>query len=216
MEKVFLSIILLVGSLPAWAAQPFFVPKGPLVYDVIRKGDTIGEQRVDFREEADRLVVNTSSRIEVTFLGIPVYRFNQTTEEIWRDGFLQSYISHAVDGGAKKDLALARQENQLVGTYNDKKRSLRGDVIPSILWRVDATKASVVLDALNGKAKDTKAEEVGADQVKVGDKQVKARHFRFTGEFKREAWYDDRGYMVKAILIGRDGSEVTQQLQHLP
>jgi len=210
---IFLSFFL---SVSAWASQPFFVPKGSLEYEVERNGEIIGAQRVDFKNNADKLIVNTSSNISVTFFGVPIYTFDQTTEEIWHGGMMISYKANALDGSSKKNLVLHRKGSKLVGTYNGKKRNIPGNIISSVLWRVDATKANIILDAVNGKVKDTKAVKIGEDMVKVGDKEVLAAHYQFSGEFNREAWYDQDGHMVKAILTARDGSKVTQILKNIP
>lgn len=212
----FIVIVVLLSPLAVSASQPFFVPKGSLVYDVVRNGEIIGEQRVDFKNGDKNLIVNTSSNIRIDLFGIPIYSFDQTTEEVWQDGIMVSYKADAVDGGDKKDLKLQRIGNSLVGTYNGKKRTIPGNIISSVLWRVDATKSKILLDAVNGKMKDTNVEKVGEEMIDVGGKPVKASHFVFTGEFKREAWYDELGHMVKAILVARDGSKVTQLLKAIP
>ncbi len=201
---------------PIFAAQPFFVPKGTLIYDVVRDGEVIGAQKVDFHNSGDELTVNMASEITVTLLGIPVYRFDQKSEEVWKSGSMISYRADVKDGDQEKKLLMHRNGNELVGTYNGKNRVAPGGILTSLLWRKDAVDATNILDAINGKVKATKAEKIGEEFVKIGDRDVKATHYRFTGDFKRDAWYDEDGYMVMAILIARDGSKVTQILRALP
>jgi hypothetical protein len=211
--KLFFSLsLLLFFSSFGWAQEA--VP-GPLVYDILREGQRIGQQTIAFEKQDNKLMVHTQSDLVVTVLGVPVYRFRQKMEETWVDDKLQSLQSSALDDGTQKDLSLIRVGNILTGTYNGQPKSLDGSLLPSTLWHPDSPKASRILDVVSGRSRVTMVQNVGQDMVSIAGRNIPAMHFRFSGQFKRDAWYDEKKRLVKAVLTAKDGSEVTEQLAKL-
>jgi hypothetical protein len=92
----------LVATVPAAAGvQP--VP-APLEFDIAREGDVVGHHRIDFRRDGDRLVVRSDLKIEVEMLSFTVYRYQQSREEVWRDGKLIALAATADDDGTPHDI----------------------------------------------------------------------------------------------------------------
>src|SRR5262249_33089240 len=95
----FVGLMLMV--LAAWPAAgasndlalATFPPAGRLDYKVVREGDDIGTQSVEFIRNGDQLTVRTNVNIVVTVLGIPVFRFTHQAEEQWQKGQLTAFRS---------------------------------------------------------------------------------------------------------------------------
>ena len=58
-------------------------------------------------------------------------------------------------------------------------------------------------------------EDLGLEQVRVGEGSVEARHYRVTSDLVASFWYDDQGRWVKCAFKAR-GSNVEYVLRALP
>src|SRR5688572_23694780 len=103
---LFLSV--LAPAAFAEALSPETAPTGTYVYQVMRDGEVVGEQRADFERRGNDLSVITDVRINVTLLGISVYDFSQRIEEKWAQGVLMELRSVADDDGNHRTVRLAR------------------------------------------------------------------------------------------------------------
>jgi hypothetical protein len=189
---------------------------GTYAYQVTRDGEVVGEQRNDFERRGEELRVVTDVRINITLLGINVYDFTQRIEENWRNGKLMSLVSVAVDDGDTRNVRLARDGDRLVGTYDGKQRVLPGHLVPSTLWNSAVVEHSSVLETSKGRERTFTVEQKGVEDVALPIGTVKARHFVFTGNFRREAWYDESGVLVAAQMEAKDGSIIRQELLRMP
>lgn len=75
--------------------------------DVMRNAGSIGSHVVRFREADGRLVVETSVRIEVTFVFITLYRYALAATETWLDGRLVALSSATDDDGERLSVRAA-------------------------------------------------------------------------------------------------------------
>jgi len=200
----------------AEALSPETAPTGTYVYQVMRDGEVVGEQRADFERRGNDLSVITDVRINVTLLGISVYDFSQRIEEKWAQGVLMELRSDADDDGNHRTVRLARNGERLVGSYDGKERDLPGYLIPTTLWNSAAVGHSAVLDTVRGRERDVRVEDKGMEQLKLPIGTIQARHYVFTGEFNREVWYDESGVLVAGQLEAKDGSIIRQELLRMP
>jgi Family of unknown function (DUF6134) len=206
----------LLTTAHAAALSPEAAQSGTYVYQVMRDGQVVGEQRTDFERRGDELRVVTDVRINVTLLGLSVYDFTQRIEERWAKGVLIDFISVSNDDGNTRNVNLKRKGDRLVGTYDDKQRDLPGDLIPTTLWNSAVVEHSSVLETVKGREREVKVKAKGAEQVKLPIGAVSARHFVFSGEFNREAWYDESGVLVASQMEAKDGSIIRQELLRMP
>lgn len=210
-----LSTLVMAPALAA-ALSPETAPSGTYVYQVTRNGDVVGEQRADFERRGNNLSVITEVQITITLLGLTIYDFTQRIEEKWVNGRLMELRSLANDDGDNRDVRLRREGDRLVGTYESKKRDLPGHLIPSTLWNSAATGHSAVLETVKGRERATSVTEAGVEQITLPIGTIQARHFVFTGEFRREVWYDEAGVLVASQMEAKDGSIIRQELLRMP
>ncbi|HEY3148335.1 MAG TPA: DUF6134 family protein [Dongiaceae bacterium] len=203
---------------PAHAAalSPESAQTGTYVYQVTRNGEVVGEQRADFERRGDDLRVVTDVKISVSMLGLSVYDFTQHIEEHWQKGVLMDLTSVSVDDGNTRNVKLTRQGDRLVGTTDDKKRNLPGNLIPTTLWNSAVVEQSSALETVKGRERSFTVAQKGIEKVKLPVGDVSARHFVFTGDFSREAWYDDSGVLVASQMEAKDGSVIRQELLRTP
>jgi hypothetical protein len=205
-----------LATADAATLSPESAQTGTYAYQVLRDGEVVGEQRADFERRGNELRVVTDVRINITLLGLNIYDFTQRIEESWQDGVLMSLVSVAVDDGDTRNVRLAREGERLVGTYDGKKRDLPGSLVPSTLWNSAVVEHSSVLETTKGRERTFTVTQKGIEQVTLPIGTVSARHFVFTGNFRREAWYDESGVLVAAQMEAKDGSVIRQELLRMP
>ena len=219
LRRLVLAIGLAISLLPpahAAALSPESAQTGTYVYQVTRNGEVVGEQRADFERRGDDLRVVTDVKISVTLLGLSVYDFTQKVEEHWEKGVLTDFTSISVDDGNTRNVKLTRKGDRLVGTTDDKKRDLPGNLIPTTLWNSAVVEQKSVLETVKGRERTCQVTQKGIENVKLPVGSVSARHFVFTGDFSREAWYDDQGVLVASQMEAKDGSIIRQELLRMP
>jgi hypothetical protein len=200
----------------AAALSPESAQTGTYVYQVTRNGEVVGEQRADFERRGDDLRVVTDVKISISLLGLSVYDFTQHIEEHWEKGVLMDLTSVSVDDGNTRNVKLTRQGERLVGTTDGKKRDLPGNLIPTTLWNSAVVEQSSVLETVKGRERTFSVSQKGIEKVKLPVGDVTARHFVFSGDFSREAWYDDSGILVASQMEAKDGSIIRQELLRMP
>jgi hypothetical protein len=200
----------------AAALSPESAQTGTYVYQVMRNGEVVGEQRADFERRGDDLRVVTDVRINITLLGLSLYDFTQRIEEHWVGGVLVDFTSVSVDDGNTRNVKLSRQGERLVGTCDGKKRDLPGSLIPTTLWNSAVVEQSSALETVKGRERTFQVSQKGTEKVKLPIGDVAARHFVFSGDFSREAWYDDSGVLVASQMEAKDGSIIRQELLRMP
>jgi hypothetical protein len=207
----FIFAVLAVG--PAAAASndlalATFPPAGRLDYTVVREGDDIGTQSVEFIRSGDRLTVRTHVNIVVTVLGIPVFRFTHEAEEQWQHGQLTAFRSKSNDDGEPRDVALRLEGGRLRGTYNGRTLDLPASLIPASLWRPDTIQQSVLLDPIKGRDRQVTIADKGVENVKIRGQVIEAHHYAMTGQIVRDIWYGPDGQIVQVHFPAKDGSQI--------
>jgi Family of unknown function (DUF6134) len=87
----------LVG--PSWLGRAHATVPQDIRFRALRAGSQIGEHRINFRTDGDRLAVETHVDIVVKVLVFTIFRFKHQSEEIWESGRLVSLQSTTDDDG---------------------------------------------------------------------------------------------------------------------
>ena len=190
-----------------------FPQPGKLTYAVIRDGDKIGSQIVEFQRNGDQLLVLTSVKIEVTLLGITIYRFVHRSEEEWKGGELARLTSNTDDDGDKRVVDLRLVDGKLKGDYNGQAKEFPLGMIPATFWHPASMKQTKLLDQVKARNRQITVKDLGTETITAQGKKIEARHFSVTGQIKREIWYGPDGRLEKLEFEGKDGSEIVMVLR---
>jgi len=126
-------------------------PRGIFIYAISRDGAPIGQQRMEFVNDGEKLRVLSHTELEVTLLGMSLYGFNQQVEEVRSDGKIVSLTSEADDDGTDRKVNLTLQGDMLKGAYNDNDRIIDPKLITSLFWKKPRTGETQLIDTLRGK-----------------------------------------------------------------
>ena len=190
-----------------------FPQPGKLTYAVMRDGDKIGSQVVEFQRNGDQLLVLTSVRIEVTLLGITIYRFVHRSEEEWKGGELARLTSNTDDDGDRRVVDLKLVDGKLKGVYNGQAKEFPLGMIPATFWHPDSMKQSKLLDQVKARNRQITVKDLGTETITVQGKRIEAKHYSVSGQIKREVWYGPDGRLEKLEFDGKDGSEIVMVLR---
>lgn len=190
--------VALCAPMIAAAALPSGIPaSGTLSYDVIRKGDKIGTETVQFHPSGETLNVEISTDISVKLpiVGIEAYRFHQKSSEHWQGDRLVSITSKTDDNGKPHEINQAGN-----------------GLVPASLWNPAIVRGGSVLNTIDGHVMKLSGQKIGDEMVTVGATQLRATHYRLSGELARDLWYGTDGALLRVQLKAEDGSEVDYYL----
>jgi len=200
---VFLAAVAMPCRSPA-AAQP--APQ-TLDFDIAHDGVVVGHHHVTFRQEGDKLVVHSELKIEVEMLFLTVYRYQQTRDEVWRDGKLIALASTADDDGTPRNIRGEAGPDGMKVTSGKDNWTLPAESIPASYWNISmVTGKGPLVDSMSGKVLNQTVVKLGQEKVRAGGRDIVATHYRLNAKRPRDVWYDASGRWVKMRAIGRDGS----------
>jgi hypothetical protein len=197
------------------AAQADNPPAGIFIYAISRDGTLIGQQRLEFVNDGEKLRVLSHTELDVNLLGMSLYGFNQQVEEVRAGDKIMSLTSEADDDGTDRKVSLTLQGNFLTGEYNGNQRAIDPKLVTSLFWRRPPMGATQIIDTLRGKVRDVTVKDLGAETLTLPVGRVETHHYQLTGEWKRDLWYDANGVLVAGQLV-KDGATVRQELQQRP
>jgi Family of unknown function (DUF6134) len=124
-----------------------------LEFDITREGDVVGHHRIDFRREGDKLVVHSELQIEIEALFLTIYRYQQTREEVWRNGKLVALTATADDDGTPHDIKGTAAPNGEIKMSSGKDRwTLPPESVPASYWNQSmVTQKGPLVDSLTGR-----------------------------------------------------------------
>jgi hypothetical protein len=185
-----------------------FPQPGKLTYAVMRDGSKIGSQVVEFQRNGDQLLVRTSVKIEVSLLGITIYRFVHRSEEEWKGGELARLTSNTDDDGDKRVVDLKLVDGMLKGQYNGQAKEFPTGMIPATFWHPDSMKQTKLLDQVKARNRQITVKDLGIETITAQGKEIEAHHYSVSGQIKREIWYGPDGRLQRLQFEGKDGSDI--------
>jgi hypothetical protein len=208
-----------LGAMLLWAFLAAMATAGPasagtqaapqtLEFEIAHKGDVVGHHRVTFRRDSDKLIVHSELEIEVAVLFLIVYRYQQTRDEVWRNGKLIALTSTADDDGTPHDIkGAAGPDGRIKVTSGKESWTLPAESVPASYWNISMVAAKgPLVDSLSGKLLHQRVVKLGQETVRAGGRNILATHYRLEAKRPRDVWYDASERWVKMRATGRDGS----------
>ena len=181
---------------------------GPIVFDVRRNGDSVGEHTVTFRQDGDDLIAETTFDIAIRFAFITVYRYSHRSTEVWRDGQLQALTAWTDDDGEVGQVEIARDGDVIAVRYPDGSDATAAHLFPTTHWNASVLGADRVFNTLTGNANKVEIVPGPMETIVTGAGEREARRYAYTGQLQNEVWYDDAGRWVKMRFTAKGGSVI--------
>lgn len=150
-----------------------------LVFRVLLDDSEIGYHRFHVMQQDQQQVIDIEARFKVTFLGIPVYRYDHLNRETWQQGCLDSIVSSTNDGG--DDFRVEGRDTGdgfELSTQDGEVEIDAGCVMSFAYWDRDFLQQSRLLNAQNGEYLPIEVAAEGVEELQVKGRQVNASRHR--------------------------------------
>lgn len=178
--------------------DPFALYGERAFYDVFRKGQKVGEHRVHFSRDGERLSVTANFTLEIPFLFFTAYRFQYNSTEVW-DGNELVALTAVVDDNGEIAQTSAELKESLFKIYGPRGPAVLSSwIFPTNHWHRGQVNAPVILNTLTGRVSHVETLRKGIDTVVTPAGEIQAEHFVYTGDLRdTEVWYDAEGRWIK-------------------
>jgi hypothetical protein len=187
---------------PLLPVRAYAVAPRDLRFRALRQGAPIGEHRITFRPDGNRLTVETRVDIAVKALFFTAFRFRHEAEEVWQSGRLVSVKSTTDDNGT----LLQVSGNAVADGF----RIIGGDgpflasahlLTSNALWDRRVVRENRLIDVQHGGEIGLVSKQLGDEQVDTPQGPVRAsRHHMITPYYAGSVFHDSDGRWVKGLL----------------
>ena len=181
-----------------------------LVYSVHHsRYGTIGTYSNAVEKNGETTTVVTDAHIQVSILGVTLYRQDATRQERWNGGRLVSFHGVTTVNGRPYEMTGAAQGDRFV------LMSPEGDIVaPAGVkianpWSPDVLRGDTLLTPDRGRVENVQVKGGEDTSVDVNGRSLRAKRYeidRLDGSKRYEVWLDDRGTPVQFILYNRNGT----------
>lgn len=179
--------------------------ESPMVFDVLRDGDKIGEHRLVFEREDSTLKVSVETDMTVSFAFLTVFSYEHKRVERWRDGELESLAGMTNDDGTEYEISIVRKEGHYSRTVNGTEEELTGPVVVDSLWSKDRLSGGKLFSAASDKVYRVRSDLMGTETIEAKGGPVEAEHYKLSGEIDRDLWYGPTGELLKIEYENEEG-----------
>ena len=190
----------LLGSLTSARADA--VARRDLRFRALWQRSSIGEHRVAFRMDGDRLVVDTHIDIAVRVLFFTVFRLKHDAQEIWQSGRLVSVTSTTDRDGTRLQVSgnAAADAFRIVGE-NGPFLAAPDLLTTNALWDSRIVHEQRLIDVQYGGEIGLVAKLLGDEQVDTPQGPVRASRYQMiTPHYAGSVFYDGDQSWVKALI----------------
>ena len=198
-------------ALPGLSLAAPIPPSDRLAFSVWRKGSRIGEHRLTFRRQDDRLIVDVDINLEVKLGFVTLFRYTHHNTEVWRDGRLLALDSETYDDGSEFSLTVREGADGLDVDGWAGRFQVPADTLSSSYWNPETIYRSKILDTQRGYLMDVDTEWLGEETIEAAAGAIAANRYRITGDLTMDIWYSEAGQWVKLDFATR-GSTISYEL----
>lgn len=197
------------SAVAAAGVDPFALYGSSISFDVYRDGQRIGRQRTTFSRAADSGIrVHAALDLKVKVLGFTAYSFDYVSTALWRNGEVERLQVEVDDDGKVTQIDGRATTRGFRVTGPNGSALAPAGILPTNHWNQRQVRQPRLLNTLTGEVEAVTVTDLGEATVETGSGPRRARHYRYTGGFEAESWYDDGGRWVKLRFKGRDDSTI--------
>jgi hypothetical protein len=196
----------LVAAISLLAPRPsvrtYAAARRDLRFRALWHGSSIGEHRVAFGTDGDRLVVDTHIDIAVRVLFFNVFRLTHDAQEIWQSGRLVSVTSTTDRDGTRLQVSgnAAADGFRIVGE-NGPFLAAADLLTTNALWDSRIVHEQRLIDVQYGGEVGLVARPFGEEQVATPQGPVRASRYQMiTPHYAGSVFYDRDQSWVKALI----------------
>lgn len=179
-------------------------------YQVERNGKNIGVHTLQFFRQQEKLIVEAKSDLAVRLLGIPLYTYRYQSRETWEQGTLTEVDTSIFEHRKPERRITAQIQGKLLQIVKDGvSKSAPLAQFASNHWHPGVLSSQRVFHTLHARVHRVRVDVIGWEKVALTDGAVvAARHYRYSGGFKADVWYDKDRRWVRLEFDADDGSRI--------
>ncbi len=182
-----------------------------LVFQIVRKGDRIGEHSVGFQRDGNRLTVSVAADIAISLGPIVVFRYRHRCTEVWDRDQVVSVDAVTNDDGSNQHMTARRDDSGLwVDGSGTRRYRAPAQSLPGTHWNRAMLDAPFI-NTQDGRLMNLTVTPAGRQPVPDGRGTVQADMYRLRGIANLDTFYDAAPSWVGLRFQARDGSEVIYQ-----
>lgn len=182
---------------------------GRIAFQVMREEVKIGTHEVRFRRDGERLEVDVEIDLNVTFLGMSLYRYRHRAQEVWSGGRLVALRSTTDDNGERHELAGRADTEGFVVRTASGQAVFPSEAVPSSHWNRIWLEGRPLINTQTGQRIDFAVRRLGPETVATASGAKAAERFSITGALRKEIWFDSAGQWTATRFKAPDGSTIS-------
>jgi hypothetical protein len=204
MKKNLLSIILIfVLTTQALSHISHYQNFNSLEYELFRNNKLIGYHVYKFVKEEDKLKVKSVINFKITKLGVDLYKYNATSEEVYKKNQLIKFSSNTHQNKKIKNTEINFNINRdnLIITGSENQLISPKEYPVGTWWNHEIAQAKAQISAISGRIIRQKVTFIGKEQINLYGKDYEALRFNFSSsdtslpenkKLNTDVWYDEK------------------------
>jgi hypothetical protein len=181
------------------------------IFHVTADGRSIGTHTFKVTGSADNRQVETTAVFKATALLIPIYHYEHSDKESWKDGCLQHIDADTNDNGATRPV---HGKAEPEGLRLETGQLLAGCIQTFAYWDRGFLQQSHLLNAQTGEFTSITATPVGVEIIQVRNRAVEAEHYLLkTPRFSIDLWYSKAGEWLALESLTENGHRLKYEQQ---
>ena len=183
-----------------------------LEYELFRNDKSIGYHKYDFFRDKEVLSVKSEVSFKITKLGVELYKYFATSEEIYKNNKFFKFTSKTNQNKKEKyvNIFFEKKNNLLTIDGSSYKGNASKDALVGTWWNHEIVKSKQQISAISGRIIDQTVTFIGKEEIKIGDKIFNTLRFNFKSsdeslpdnkKLNTDIWYDEKSLLwVKAAF----------------
>ena len=156
---------------------------------VLVNGKKVGQVHYTVRQDHNGILQELKTRASLSVFGLEVYHHTLHTHELWVAGEMKHLWGSVNDHGKQFQIDLTKFPEQYSGTINQQSIELPSSSFPTAVWHYAITAHTQLFSIPELTLLKVKISK-SSDTVKIGNKEVDAEKFSFSGDWHTTIWYD--------------------------
>ena len=183
-----------------------------LEYELFRNDQLIGYHKYNFLRSGDTLKIESEVNFKITKLGVDLYKYFATSEEIYENDQFVGFSSKTKQNKKDKyvNIRLDDTQKNLIIDGSSYKGNASKDTIIGTWWNHEIIKAKAQISAISGRIIEQNVKFVGKEKITINGKEYDTIRFNFKSsdttlpeskKLNTDIWYDEKTFLwIKAAF----------------